>query len=194
MKIPFFNKKKNIEPTFEQLTEILRTGDFKELEKRKNKGIDFCITDSYDGKNALEYSIHNKIYTGIDNLKMIKFLIDCGIDLNHKTNKRAHEYSALHYSVLNKDLESIKNLLTLKAEIEIQDKYGNTPLIRAVMDYKGETELLAIIEFLIDKGASLKKKNFHDISAKDHINNIGGGIDAGYNNAVWDLRPLAKKH
>ena len=194
MKIPFFNKKRNIETTFEKLTEILRKGDFNELEKEKNNGMDFCFTDSYDGKNALEYSIQNKIYKGNDNLKLIEFLMDCGIDLNHKTNKRAHEYSALHYSVLNKDLESIKNLLTLNAQIDIQDKYGNTPLIRAVLDYRGETELNDIIEFLIDNGASLEKKNFHDISAKDHITNIGGGIDAGHNNAVWDLRPLVKKH
>ncbi|MDF1697753.1 MAG: hypothetical protein P1U56_18040 [Saprospiraceae bacterium] len=42
-------------------------------------------------------------------------------------------------------------------------------------------------------GSSLEKKNFHDISASDHIKNIGGGIDAGHNTADWDLRALLNK-
>jgi len=73
----------------------------------------------------------------------------------------------------------IKILLNLNAEFEIQDKYGKTPLLRAVMNYRGETELKGIIMFLVGKGASLEQKNLHAISAKDHILNIGGGNDAG---------------
>jgi ankyrin repeat protein len=194
MKIPFFKKRKNTELTFEKLAEVMQSNNLKELENEKRKGTDFCITDSYDDKNILEYSIKNGIDARFDKFKLIEFLVDCGIDINHKANKRAEEYSALHFSVLKKDLESIKNLLNFDAEIDIQDKYGNTPLIRAVMNYRGEPELKSIIDFFVDKGASLEKKNFHDISASDHIRNVGGGIDAGHNNADWDLREILKKH
>ncbi len=190
MKIPFFKKKKNIELTFEKLTEIIRNNNLSQLKTEKEKGIDFTLMDSYDGKNILEYSIKNKIDTEFDKLKFIEFLVDCGIDINHKSNKRADEHSALHFSVLNEDLESIKNILSFNGQIDIQDKYGNTPLIRAVMNYRGGIELKNIIEYLITNGASMEKKNFHDISVKDHIETIGGGIDAGHNNVDWDLRNL----
>ncbi|MGY5353534.1 ankyrin repeat domain-containing protein [Wenyingzhuangia sp. IMCC45467] len=190
MKFSLLKKHKNDKITLEKLTEIIQRSNLDKLLKEKNKGIDFTITDSYDGENILEYLIKNEIDPKIEKSKLFEFLINCGVDINHKTNKRADQYSALHYSVLRMDIKSIEILIKLNAEIEIQDKYGNTPLIRAVMNYRGEDKLKRIIELLIDKGASIEKKNFHDISAKDHINNIGGGIDAGYNNSILDLRSI----
>ena len=190
MKISFFKNKKSTELTFEKLTELLHSNNLKKLQKEKQNGIDFKITDSYDGKNILEYYIKNENNLDYDKFEIIKFFSDCGIEINHKGNKRADENSALHLSVYNKDLDLIKIILNLNAEIGIQDKYGNSPLLRAVMNYRGETELKEIIMFLIGKGASLGQKNFHLISAKDHILNIGGGIDAGFNKKEWDLREI----
>jgi|TARA_B110000902_G_scaffold145374_1_gene167672 ankyrin repeat protein len=190
MKIPFLKKIKNTKLTFEKLTELLRSNNLKKLQNEKRNGLDFGITDSYDGKNILEYYIKYQDSFEYDKLEFIEFLIECGIEINHKGNKKADENSALHLSVYIKDLDFIKILLKYNAEIEIQDKYGNTPLLRAVMNYRGETELKDIIMFLIDKGASLEKKNFHDISSKEHIMNIGGGIDAGFNKKEWDLREI----
>jgi len=190
MKIPFFTKKESTELTFEKLTKLLHSNNLKKLQKEKQNGFDFKITDSYDGKNILEYYIKNLDSFKYNKFEIIEFLIDCGIEINHKGNKRTDENSALHLSVYIKDLDLIKILLKYNAEIEIQDKYGNTPLLRAVMNYRGETELKEIIIFLINKGASLEKKNFHDISSKEHIINIGGGIDAGFNKKEWDLREI----
>lgn len=188
MKIPFFLNKKSTELTFEKLTELLHSNNLKKLQKKKQDGLDFKITDSYDGKNILEYYIKNENVLDYNKFEIIQFFCDCGIEINHKGNKRADENSALHLSVYNKDLDLIKILLNLNAETEIQDKYGNTPLLKAVMNYRGETELKEIIMFLIGQGASLEQKNFHNISVKDHILNIGGGIDAGFNKKEWDLR------
>ena len=190
MKIPFFNKRKSTESTFEKLTEFLRSNDLKKLQKEKQNGFDFKIADSYDGKNILEYYIKNQDSFNYNKFEIVEFFSECGIEINHKGNKRADENSALHLSIYNKNLELVKILLNLNAEIEIQDKYGNTPLLRAIMNYRGETELKEIIIFLIEKGASLEKKNFHEISSKEHIMNIGGGIDAGFNNKEWDLREI----
>lgn len=190
MKIPFFKTKEIPKLTFEELVELLRINDFKKLQYQKQKGQNFITTDSYDGINILEYYIKNHSDLKYDKVELVTFLISCGIEINHKGNKRADENSALHLCVSKKDLDLVKILLELNAEIEIQDKYGNTPLMRAIGIYRGEVEVYEIIKFLIRNGASLEKKNFHDISPKQHILNVGGGIDAGFNKKEWDLREL----
>lgn len=190
MKIPFFKTKEISKLTFEELIELLRLNDFKKLQNEKHKGQNFMATDSYDGINLLEYYITNQNKFNYDKTEVVSFLISCGIEINHKANKRADENSALHLSVHKIDLGLVKILLELNAEIEIQDKYGNTPLMRAILIYRGEAEVYEIIKFLIKNGASLEKKNFHDISPKQHILNVAGGIDAGFNKKEWDLRKL----
>jgi ankyrin repeat protein len=190
MKIPFFKTKEIPKLTFEELIELLRVNDFEKLRHQKQKGQNFTATDSYDGINILEYYIKNHSNFKYDKVELVTFLISCGIEINHKGNKRADENSALHLCIYKKDLELVKILLELNAEIEIQDKYGNTPLMRAIGIYRGEVEVYEIIKFLIKNGASLEKKNFHDINPKQHILNVGGGIDAGFNKKEWDLREL----
>lgn len=190
MKIPFFNSKKSSILTFEKLKELLQTNDLKKIKREKENGADFQTVDSYDGINILEYYIQNIENFKYDKNEIIKFLIDCKLDINHKANKRANENSALHLSIYNKDLDLVKILTELNAEIDIQNKYGNTPLQIAVFNYRGEKELKDIIMFLINNGASLEKKNFHDVSPKDHIINVGGGVDAKFNKNDWDLREL----
>jgi ankyrin repeat protein len=190
MKIPFFKTKEIPKLTFEELIELLRINDFKKLQHLKQKGQNFMATDSYDGINILEYYIKNHSNFKYDKIELVTFLISCGIEINHKGNKRADENSALHLCVYKKDLDLVKILLELNAEIEIQDKYGNTPLMRAIGIYRGEVEVYEMIKFLIKNGASLEKKNFHDINPKQHILNVGGGIDAGFNKKEWDLREL----
>ena len=49
---------------------------------------------------------------------------------------------------------------------------------------------IEMIEFLVSKGGSFDTKNNHDRSARDIINDIGEGIDNGYNKKEWDLRYL----
>ena len=190
MKIPFFNSKKPSILTFEKLTELLLENDFKKLKKEKDNGTDFKFTDSYDGINILEYYIKYIENFKYEKSEIVKFLLDCEIDINHKGNKRTNENSALHLSIYNKDINLVKILIELNAEIDIQNKYGNTPLMEAVFNYRGEKESKEIILYLINNGAELEKKNFHDVNTKEHIETIGGGIDAGFNNKEWDLREL----
>ena len=190
MKIPFFNSKKTERKTFEYLTQLLLLNDLNKLKKERENGTNFLLTDSYDGINILEYYIKYLENFTFDKREIVKFLIECNLDINHKGNTRTNESSSLHLAAYALDFELIKILIELGAEIDIQNKYGNTPLAEVVFNYRGESEIKKIISFLIEKGASLEKKNFHDVNTREHILNVGGGIDAGFNKKEWDLRDL----
>lgn len=190
MKIPFFSSKKSSIVTFENLTTLLLANDFKKLKREKDNGANFHLKDSYDGINILQYYIRYIESFNYDKKELVSFLLSCNIDINHKSNKRANENAALLLAVYDKDFDLIKILIDLNAEVDIQNQYGNTPLMEAIFNYRGDEVSKEIILYLINKGASLDKKNFHDVSPKEHILNVGGGIDAGFNNKDWNLREL----
>ncbi len=185
----FFNKK--IESTsFEDLKDILVIDDISKLVTAKSQGLDFTIKDTYTNGNILHHYIN--CYDGLNYNPdaLIKFFLESGLDINQKQNKREDENSALHMACRRGNLNLVKIILDFDAEIEIQDLNGNTVLWYAVMDYRGEIDSKEIILYLLNKGASLNTKNYHDVSLKDLINTRGVGIDQGENNAIWDLRDL----
>lgn len=177
---------------FKDLLKFIYENDLEHLEQGKLNGLDFCVTDKYDNSNLLiayaGYGYDHKYQPE----ELITFLLDCGIDINQKRNKRGNELSALHKAVALKNYKIVAHLLKQGAQIDVQEINGNTPLWTAVMSYRGEKEQLRIIELLIAENASLDLLNFHDRSVRDLINMIGGGIDAGHNNKDWDLRHLLK--
>jgi ankyrin repeat protein len=66
--------------------------------------------------------------------------------------------SALHSAVITDNIEIAKLLLENKANVNIKDSYGNTPLWRAShMNPK-------IIKLLLDYGADYNIKNNYDVS------------------------------
>ena len=69
---------------------------------------------------------------------------------------------------------------------------GGIPLWSSVMNYREQSETIEINQFLISKGVSIDKKNFHADSPREVIRRIGRGIDPGQNNQDWDLRNLLK--
>jgi|688.fasta_scaffold1254275_1 hypothetical protein len=178
---------------FTDLLKLIYENDIVSLENLKLEGVDFCRTDKYDNNNLLiayaGYGYESKYQPD----EMIDFLLNCGIDINQKRNKRGKELSALHKAVAMKNYKIVEHLLKREAQIDIQEISGNTPLWTAVMNYRGEEEQLKIINLLLQSGASLDIKNLHDNSARDMINTIGGGIDARHNKREWDLRHLLTK-
>jgi len=82
-----------------------------------------------------------------------------GIDLNIQDN---NGYSALHFAVQNGNLDVVSLLLENKADIDVQDNWGNTPLWRSVNNYPDNRE---IINILIKYGANPEIKNNSGISA-----------------------------
>jgi ankyrin repeat protein len=175
---------------FTDLLKLIYENDIAALENFKLNGVDFSGTNKYDNNNLL---ISYAVYGYDDKYQpkdLIDFLLNCGIEINHKRNKRGNELSALHAAVGNKKYQIVEHLLKREAQIDIQEIKGNTPLWNAVYYYRGEEIKLKIIHLLLANNASLDIKNHKNISARDLIKTIGGGIDAGYNNREWDLRQL----
>lgn len=78
-------------------------------------------------------------------------------------------FTALHYAVQNNKYAFVEKLLNAGADFELQDKYGNTALIRAVSSFRGDGR---IIELLLENGADRNKKNNYGISAIEHARNV----------------------
>lgn len=177
---------------FTELFKLIYENDINTLEKARSEGVDFCKTDGYDQNNLLI------AYAGAGYDKryqpehLVDFLLHCGIDVNHKRNKRGGELAALHVAVSKMNYRIVSHLIDSGAEIDIREINGNTPLWIAVMNYRGQENMIQIINLLVSKGASLDLMNYHGRSVRDIINTIGGGIDAGHNKKEWDLRHLLK--
>lgn len=121
-----------------------------------------------------------------------KKLIELGVDINLK-NKEGH--TPLHYLVMSSfNLELAQILLNHNAIIDSEDRDGNTPLWRAVMNYRGEDELLQIILLIISKGADIDKKNNYSISARDIIVRRDESILEGGAKKEWALSNHLKEY
>ena len=73
------------------------------------------------------------------------------IDINKRT---ANGWTNLIHAVRNSNIEIVEYLISLGADIEGTDLYGNTPLICAASFGKSK-----ILEYLINKGADVNKLN-----------------------------------
>lgn len=176
---------------FMALKEAINNCSKDELRNRIKEGIDINTCDSYSNTNILMFYSSNAKKLNWKSLELIKFLKSEGLDVNHLRNNRLKgSSSALHFAVIQKNFDLTKALVDNGAEIEIRDGNGNTPLWKAVMDYRGETEMMDIIKLFISKGADLDNKNDHNNSPRDLIESSGKSIDAGLDEKEWDLREL----
>jgi ankyrin repeat protein len=53
-------------------------------------------------------------------------------------------WTALHFAAQEGDAEVVELLIAAGASLNVRDKYGNTPLFRAVMSYRGVGDVPAI--------------------------------------------------
>lgn len=123
------------------------------------RGADLNQTND-DGENALFHVANDT--------RLIKFLIDAGINVNQKEHRGR---TALMCHVAWGDY--FKNILPLfiaaKADLNIQDEFGDTVAIRAVM-FENPTGLKALIE----AGADLLIRNAQGKTAYDIAREIVG--------------------
>ncbi len=161
-----------------------------ELEKRINEGLNINSVEEYGNENILVYYVQNWNKSNLEPEKVIEFFVSNGIDINHQGNKRTQMFSALHLGVMFKSMEIVKTLVESGATIELQDKNGNTPLWKGVLEYRGDIIIKEIMEYLIKNGASLDTQNYHGKSARNMIEIIQGGIEAGHNDQSWSLNDL----
>ncbi|MBY8826865.1 ankyrin repeat domain-containing protein [Hephaestia mangrovi] len=87
-------------------------------------------------------------------------LLEDGADPNTVDNDG---WSALHFAAANSDGLLVRRLLEKGALMEIRDCYGNSPLWRAVMSYRGNGE--AIIA-LLQADADPDAVNDHGVSPR----------------------------
>jgi len=64
------------------------------------------------------------------------------------------------------DLEQVKTLVKVGADIEARNQYKTTPLITA--SWQGHVE---IVKFLLEAGADVTPKNNRELTALDHAKN-----------------------
>ena len=90
-------------------------------------------------------------------------LINEGVDINEKDY---NNLTALWYAVQCVRYEMAKILIEHGADLEVKDKYGNTPLFTAVYWYKKDPGG-RLIKLLVDAGADVNAENSHGNSPLD---------------------------
>ena len=104
-----------------------------------------------DGETPLHKAVES------DNIKMAKFLIDSGADVNDK-NSLIYGHTPLHYAVDRRNIELVKLLIDSGADFNIKDNNrGYTPLHYAV-----ERKNIALVELFLSVGADVMAKNNWD--------------------------------
>jgi len=137
----------------------------RKLKKLIEKGANVDYSDE-DGRSILMHAI----LAENSDLEIIKILVESGADINYQ-EQIGQKWSVLHFAVREGNVEIVNFLLgNNDIEIDPQDSFGNTPLWRAVMSFKGNTE---IIEKLVEKGADKNKPNKEGVSPVTLAKTIG---------------------
>ena len=90
---------------------------------------------------------------------MSAMLLQEGADVNATETQG---WSALHFAAQKHDEPVTRLLLDLGANVNAQDSYGNTPLVKAVLNCQGRGE---IVTLLLSRGADPNIENKSGISA-----------------------------
>jgi ankyrin repeat protein len=114
-------------------------------------GID--ALDGYQRTSLIWASFYN-------NTELLKWLIDNGADINHQER---NGFSALHFAGKEQHYYTAAILIENKADLEIKDSKGNTPLMDAIFNSNGDYK---IVDLLIVSGANLDNVNNHEMTPK----------------------------
>jgi ankyrin repeat protein len=138
----------------EKVSFLIDDNNLEELKQviKKDKNILNC-RDRMD-RTLLMYANEDRLY------EIAKCLIESGADVNAKDENNK---TPLHLASQNKAFLIIKLLIENDAQVNTQDNNGNTALLKVVYN----TE---IKEYLLEHGADMKLKNFHDVSPEDKLN------------------------
>ncbi len=137
-------------PFGDEIVELCRNcKSVDEMYALADKGADFFLKIS-DYTHAIEVATGNK------QLEAIKYFINEGFDLNKKFNKDPLIFEV----VISQDLEVIKLLLENGVKIKRKGEFGRTVLHTIAGRKQWEVEftpkMIDIIEYLVEKGASLE--------------------------------------
>lgn len=118
------------------------------------EGLKSAFQDDSDSCDVMPYGQSLPLHTVFENqMDILKFLIEEGCDLNRGD---ADGLTPLHGAAIYNNHGAAKALLEAGAQPDIEDKYGNTPLSRAVHSYGDD---LSVISLLLRYGADPLHKN-----------------------------------
>lgn len=120
------------------------------------------LIDSGANVNLADYNGNTPLITAIcqNSLNFAAILIKSGADLNIQNN--IYKYTALHFAIEKRYLIATELLISNKADINLLDYNGNTPLIIAVL-----VNQESIIKLLLNLKADLSIKNKNNKTALD---------------------------
>lgn len=152
------------------IIDIIKDRDLDSLKKHlKSDKVDFNEKDKW-GNYALNVS------SDLGEFQITKLLLEYPFDINARGLDNC---TPLYYAVLGKCIDIVKILINKKADLDIPDKSGNTPLIIAVRMYDGNDD---IIKILLESGANPMAKN-------NAGNTLYKMLDMPKNKSIKDLFP-----
>ena len=125
--------------------------------------IKYNLNDLIDlqGNNALHFYIKQSDRLNYSPEKIIESLLNAGLKID-QPQKRLKKYTPLHVAVLKGSFPICKLLLEKGAQVDVIDYNGNTPLLKAIINYRGKDR--SIITLLLDYNADIYKENFFEVS------------------------------
>lgn len=134
----------------------------------KNENVKKILTEL--GIDALDgYQRTSLIWTAFyNNAELLKWLIDNGANINHQDR---NGFSALHFAVKEQRFDVTEILINNKADLELKDSNGNTPLMDAIFNSKGNYKIVALF---IDAGANPDNINNHEMTPRHLAESMAG--------------------
>lgn len=148
---------------FDELVALVYAKNLPELTRLKETGVDLDVVDR-DGRTLLMHAVLDTEAQP----EVVRWLLANGAKVDHAD--RAARYTALHFSTQDQRRELVEILLAAGASIDPLDAYGNSPLWRAVMNSRGDLDLIRI---LVSKGAKPDLENKRGVSPRKLAKTIG---------------------
>ena len=132
---------------------LIKHGDLPNIKSAFEGNYQDLCKVTIHGENLLLLSVLEK------QLEILRFLIQLGCDLNQGNDERG--LTPLQAAALVNSLDAAEALIAANAQIDVRDKYGNTPLLDAVYAFRDD---LSMITLLLESGANPFQKNDYGIS------------------------------
>merc|ERR1712142_321691 len=98
-----------------------------------------------------------------ETLELVEYLLGIGADVNDKFYDG--NYTAIAVATQNRDIPLMKLLLENKADIEIADLWGETPIFHTIGINSWSTDGSSALSLLIDNGANINAKDMYGRTA-----------------------------
>lgn len=146
----------------EKMEKILQAQDVRALLTALGAGADpNMVVRSTGGTPMLA-----AIYLGWE--EGVEALLKAGADV---TTVGRRGYTCMHSAAVGGHLGILRLLVDAGSELEARDKWGNTPLMRALGDYPEGVR--KVVHLLLDAGADRHNKNDYDVSPWESACNTG---------------------